>query len=170
MSPSTLEGLIHMYNKQMDMEKKKCKQCQTEKSVNEFSKDRKNKYREYQNNCKECQSYNAREYYKKNKDKKKAQTVIWNEAARDRNYKFLFRWMSRYAKCVDCGFDDIRALEFDHVRGEKYKGVKDMCNRTAAISTIKEEIKKCEIRCANCHRIKTQKQFNQRTSRYKDYL
>ena len=148
----------------------KCKQCQIEKDVSEFSKAKTNPYREYQNNCKKCQAANAREHYKKNKAKKVAQTQLWNETARDRNYKFLFKWMSRFAKCVDCGFDDIRALEFDHVRGEKYKGVKDMCNKTAAISTIKEEIRKCEIRCANCHRIKTQKQFNQRTSRYKDYL
>ena len=56
--------------------------------------------------------------------------------------------------CVDCGFSGHPdALEFDHVSGDKaftisthmYKGWLD----------ILDEMEKCEIRCANCHRIKT---------------
>jgi hypothetical protein len=144
----------------------RCYQCKQDLPTSDFSKAKTNKYREYQNNCKKCQAYNAREHYKINKDKKMAQTVIWNQSARDRNYKFLYRWMKRFAKCIDCGYNDIRALEFDHVRGDKYKGVKDMCNRTASINRIKDEIRKCEVRCANCHRIKTQIQFEHRTSKW----
>ena len=82
-----------------------------------------------------------------------------------------------YGVCKDCGHKDIRVLEFDHVRGKKYKGVKHMCGLTASIKAInphicftplyymcgltasikaiKDEIRKCEIRCCNCHRIKT---------------
>ena len=86
-----------------------------------------------------------------NKEKKIKNTIVKNELIRERNYDFLFKWMRRFAKCVDCGYNDIRALEFDHVRGEKYKGVKDMCNRTASIKSIKEEIRKCIPLCRNCH-------------------
>ena len=144
------------------MEVLRCYQCKTNKSIKEFSKA--SSKRGYQNNCKPCQAYNARKHYKKNKEKKIKNTIVKNELIRERNYDFLFKWMRRFAKCVDCGYNDIRALEFDHVRGEKYKGIKDMCNRTASIKSIKEEIRKCEVRCCNCHRIKTQKQFKQRTS------
>jgi hypothetical protein len=146
------------------MECLRCYQCKTEKMVSEFSKAKNS--RGYQNNCKPCQAQNARAHYRKNKDKKIKNTLKWNEQKRDWNYSFVYRWMRRFATCIDCGYGDIRALEFDHVRGEKYKGVKDMCHKTASIKRIKDEIRKCEIRCCNCHRIKTQKQFNQRTSKW----
>lgn len=57
--------------------------------------------------------------------------------------------------CVDCGITDIRVLEFDHVRGKKLGavsvGVRDSWNTEKLL----DEIKKCEIRCANCHKIMT---------------
>ena len=56
--------------------------------------------------------------------------------------------------CVDCGEDNILILEFDHVRGKKTFGVCVMGNRIFTIETIQKEIDKCEVRCANCHRIK----------------
>ena len=55
--------------------------------------------------------------------------------------------------CVDCGISDPRVLEFDHVTGTK---LRDVCH--AALSSVefaKAEAAKCELRCANCHRIKT---------------
>ena len=51
--------------------------------------------------------------------------------------------------CVDCGEDDILVLEFDHVRGEKFKEVSKMMRYSW--ERISEEIAKCEIRCCNCH-------------------
>jgi hypothetical protein len=58
--------------------------------------------------------------------------------------------------CVDCGFDNILALEFDHVRGEKRFNVGTaVSSSTRSWKTIKLEIDKCDIRCANCHRIRT---------------
>lgn len=56
-------------------------------------------------------------------------------------------------QCIDCGIDDVRVLEFDHVRGTKVKNVSQMYDYS--LKTIFEEIEKCEVRCANCHRIKT---------------
>ena len=50
--------------------------------------------------------------------------------------------------------DDI-VLEFDLVRGEKRGNVSDMSHQSFSIKTIQLEIEKCEIRCANCHRIAT---------------
>lgn len=56
--------------------------------------------------------------------------------------------------CVDCGYnDDPRAMDFDHVRGEKKFGVIQGWGRN--MKTLLDEIEKCEVRCANCHRIKT---------------
>mgnify|MGYP007135474882 CR=1 FL=1 len=57
--------------------------------------------------------------------------------------------------CVDCGLTDIRVLEFDHVRGTKRDGIGRMIEIGCSWSLIEVEIAKCEVRCVNCHRIKT---------------
>jgi hypothetical protein len=57
--------------------------------------------------------------------------------------------------CVDCGESDHMVLEFDHVRGNKLATVSALRGRMAKWSRIEEEISKCEVRCANCHRRKT---------------
>ena len=57
--------------------------------------------------------------------------------------------------CVDCGESDPVVLEFDHVRGEKVMDIAGMKARAASLFTIDNEIAKCDVRCANCHRRKT---------------
>lgn len=61
--------------------------------------------------------------------------------------------------CVDCGIDDPRVLHFDHVRGEKSRAVSDLVRRYHSLKRVQEEIKKCDVRCANCHAIKTATDF-----------
>lgn len=62
--------------------------------------------------------------------------------------------------CVDCGETDPIVLEFDHVRGEKRFRVSAMMVSWLSIDRMIEEISKCDIRCANCHRRKhSQDQF-----------
>ena len=61
--------------------------------------------------------------------------------------------------CVDCGEDDVIVLEFDHVRGEKLFPVSRSIGRKISEKKLRDEIDKCEVRCANCHRRKTYKQF-----------
>jgi len=61
--------------------------------------------------------------------------------------------------CVDCGNSDPRVLEFDHVRGVKKYNVSEMQNQRHTVKALFEEIAKCDVRCANCHRIKTYYQF-----------
>ena len=74
--------------------------------------------------------------------------------ANDENKRKLYAYLSSHP-CVDCGQTDIRCLEFDHVRGNKTTTISDLIQRAASWSTIEAEIAKCEVRCANCHRIKT---------------
>jgi hypothetical protein len=42
-------------------------------------------------------------------------------------------------------------LTFDHVRGTKKGELANMIGRGRSIETIKEEIRKCEVVCFNCH-------------------
>ena len=58
--------------------------------------------------------------------------------------------------CVDCGglFPPV-AMDFDHVRGEKRATVTRLVRDRAGRATIDAEVAKCELVCANCHRIRT---------------
>ena len=56
--------------------------------------------------------------------------------------------------CIDCGYNENPvALDFDHVRGDKSFDISKRMG--SSLKIILHEIAKCEIRCANCHRVKT---------------
>lgn len=71
--------------------------------------------------------------------------------------------------CVDCGYNDhSEALEFDHIPGcEKVANISAMLGWGSpqdglVMQRIRAEIEKCEVVCANCHRIRT---ANRRSTR-----
>ncbi|KKM70871.1 hypothetical protein LCGC14_1436310 [marine sediment metagenome] len=56
--------------------------------------------------------------------------------------------------CVDCGYKKYSvALDFDHIKGKKRINLPF----AKSINQAKQEIKKCEVVCANCHRVRTYK-------------
>lgn len=60
--------------------------------------------------------------------------------------------------CVDCGETNPLLFQFDHVRGEKEGSVSAMWSTKRII----EEIPKTDIRCVNCHRVKSTKEAKKR--------
>lgn len=58
--------------------------------------------------------------------------------------------------CADCGrrFPSV-AMDFDHVRGEKKTEIAVLVNNAYGIETLREELAKCELVCACCHRVRT---------------
>jgi hypothetical protein len=57
--------------------------------------------------------------------------------------------------CVDCGETDWQVLDFDHRDpGTKCDHVARLVHN-ASWATVLQEIEKCDVRCANCHRRKT---------------
>jgi hypothetical protein len=59
--------------------------------------------------------------------------------------------------CNTCGIDDPVVLEFHHVggRGPKYAPVSILVTHGYTWRKVQEEIAKCEVLCANCHRKRT---------------
>lgn len=58
--------------------------------------------------------------------------------------------------CSDCGWAEwARGLDFDHVRGDKVHSVSTLIARGAPWRWVIDEMAKCELVCANCHRIRT---------------
>ena len=108
---------------------------------------------------KKDQARAAAKHYEENKEKIISRSSARNKRQRKKNKAFVDR-VKRMYKCLDCGESDPIVLEFDHVRGEKRRAIADMVSNYYSIKTIKEEIRKCEIRCANCHRKKTHERMH----------
>tara|TARA_R110000822_G_scaffold56438_2_gene142609 strand:+ start:1066 stop:1485 length:420 start_codon:yes stop_codon:yes gene_type:complete len=102
----------------------------------------------------EDQAWASKLHYEANKIKIKARTARRNKKQRRINKEYV-AFVKSLSHCVDCGNDNDIVLEFDHVRGEKRGNVSDMSHQSFSIETIQLEIEKCEVRCANCHRIAT---------------
>ena len=66
--------------------------------------------------------------------------------------------------CMDCGIQYPHYVtDFDHISNDKTMTVSRMINRGGA-KQVKEEIKKCELVCSNCHRERT---YNRRNDKNK---
>ncbi|MGI9057872.1 MAG: hypothetical protein ACR2H5_04790 [Ktedonobacteraceae bacterium] len=119
-----------------------CKFCQAEANR-----------KHYQNN-KQVYIEHAHEHHQNNRERyidlARKRAINRHTENRQRLYEYLLTH-----PCVDCGQDDIRVLEFDHVRGGKKKSISRLLSIDAPWKAIQAEIEKCEVRCANCHRIKT---------------
>lgn len=58
--------------------------------------------------------------------------------------------------CTDCGeVYPPEAMEFDHVRGKKVASISRMVNHHKSLTLIKKELKKTELVCCLCHRLRT---------------
>lgn len=133
------------------MDMKTCNKCSQEKSLDDFrwrNKDRGIK----QSYCAECRKVMDRERFKTPDRRKKIYETKkrLQESKKDLVWSFLVG-----ASCVDCGNDNPVVLEFDHIESNKYMEISLMMRNLHADSSIIEEIEKCEIVCANCHRIRT---------------
>ncbi len=136
------------------VETKTCTKCKQNKSLDQYDKKRKG-LRSY---CKACVSKYTKQHYKNNRDYylKKAAINRKKGQARLREYLFLYK---KEHPCVDCGESDPVVLEFDHIRN-KADGLARMATRALKLNTIIEEINKCDVVCANCHKRRTAKAFN----------
>jgi hypothetical protein len=132
-----------------------CHTCNQNLPEEDFHKRKQASKRGKQSWCKNCRKEYDKVYHKKRwkSGKKKEQ----QEVRQNINREFIFRFLLRNP-CVDCGENDPVVLEFDHLK-DKIKNVSEMA-RHFSIDKLREEIEKCEVRCANCHRRKTAYDFN----------
>lgn len=134
------------------METKVCTLCKQEKSLEDFGRKRNS----YQARCKVCFNEYTRSHYKNNKEYYKQKAEKHNSEYRLRNLQHMVDYFKEHP-CVDCGETDPVVLEFDHLKDKEYNVSK---LNHGSFETLVNEISKCEVRCANCHRRKTAKQFN----------
>jgi ferredoxin-like protein FixX len=71
--------------------------------------------------------------------------------------EWIYNYLKRN-KCVDCGENDVLTLDFDHVTGNKrFNIARAFMDKNMTIEILAEEINECEVRCRNCHVIRTHK-------------
>lgn len=83
-----------------------------------------------------------------------SKTKKWRKAYRKRNQDWLTEEKLRRG-CVDCGYKaNAVALDFDHLPGCVKKF--DLAQaQSRSLNLVMAEAKKCEVVCANCHRVRT---------------
>lgn len=92
-------------------------------------------------------------WYPKNKSKH----IGYQTKIKKRIIEFVLD-LKKNSSCIDCGFLGIEypsVLDFDHVNSTKKFNISEFGNHTNSFKQVKQEIQKCEIVCANCHRIRT---------------
>ena len=95
-----------------------------------------------------------RAWYQKNKDKRKKQIYKANRQRIADNKNLVIDYLKVHP-CVDCSESNIIVLEFDHTEDNKTMNVCTMVASSYSWKTIEKEIEKCDVVCANCHRIRT---------------
>jgi hypothetical protein len=107
--------------------------------------------------CKSCQSQYGKQHYQTYRSAYIRKARIRNAAQSKINGEFLIEYLSNHP-CVDCGEADIVVLEFDHQQ-DKLLIVSVLSREGYSLDKLKQEIAKCEVVCANCHRRRTARQF-----------
>lgn len=141
---------------------KTCHRCKAEKPLSEFGKNAARRDG-HQSACRVCVKHYNRQYYLRS-PQRNADRSAWIESAREEGFRYIFEYL-RAHPCVDCGNGDLRVLDFDHVTGTKEFCVTDAVRAGTPLDEIIAEIAKCEVRCANCHRIVTAVRANSRRQR-----
>lgn len=133
---------------------KVCIKCGLEKELTEFYRNITGGQLYINRQCKGCKNEQQKKSYRENLEGIRERKKVIASNRRTETKTRLLKYLSEHP-CVDCGEDNPVVLEFDHM-GEKKLAISQMQNYKW--ESVLEEINKCLIRCANCHRIKTSKE------------
>ena len=141
-------------------ETKRCSRCGETKAVDEFSiKNKKTGLRAAW--CRACQRVYSRAHYKRNKQDYIVRNRGRRGIERPRIRAAILAYLTEHP-CVDCGEPDILLLDFDHRDRSTKRALVSRLARSSTVRVVMAEIAKCDVRCGNCHRRRTQAQLNWR--------
>ena len=130
-----------------------CVHCKQMKPIEAFNFKNLEKQKR-QSYCRECTKQMLRDHYIAHTSYYLKKAHLRNERIRKEIRTFIWKYLSEHA-CVDCGNSNPVVLEFDHI-DEKRDNISNLI-KSATLHQVIIEIAKCEVRCANCHRIVTAK-------------
>lgn len=144
------------------MKKKECSKCGKIKSTSKFFMD-KQKKDELSSACKKCVMIYTKQYYLEHKEHYLAYSKKHHEKtkhlkrerlriARRGLFREIFDLLG--SKCSVCNFDNVWALQIDHIKGGGYKHrkkFKSMAYYADILKSIKKGENKYRVLCANCN-------------------
>ena len=139
---------------------KLCSKCGEFKDLSAFNK-RTSSKDGYNWHCRDCVTAKRREtregydsageYAKAHREEQ----AKW-KAARVAELKVWLNDLRETTPCADCNhYFPAVCMDFDHVRGKKKMDVMKMAGQGYARAMVEDEVSKCELVCANCHRLRT---------------
>jgi hypothetical protein len=139
---------FHVRKASIDGRTSRCKECLKVVNKNNYNPEYQKRYRK----TKEFQIKELKSKYRLEKWINKGYTIVKSRPAYARD---ILWELFKKSKCVDCGESNPIVLEFDHLKDKSFTISSYVNNSRLWSSKIQEEIDKCEIVCANCHRIRT---------------
>jgi hypothetical protein len=146
-----------------------CMKCNEDKPFTEFHKRAGRKYG-LQSICISCRKEVNADYYKRTPEKDDARhnsRLTRKQLVTNRTEPLLL------AGCTDCqNHFPVESMDFDHVSGIKVISIADLAGSSYSdaelVKLLDDELRKCEVVCANCHRIRTINRH--RVSARRDYF
>jgi hypothetical protein len=136
---------------------KKCSRCGIEQPISGFQW--KNRARGwYRSWCRSCARAYSHQHYLDNAETYKARRRRRGGNGRARVRALVTEYLTQHP-CVDCGEASRAVLEFDHRDPSQKRLPVSRLAEIAGWRTVLQEIEKCDVRCANCHRKRTAAQF-----------
>jgi hypothetical protein len=132
-------------------EAKVCTRCRVRKLASNFAWHRKARGQR-DTYCQPCRAAYKREHYAANRERYITNAHRRKQAIALERAGHLVEFF-RERPCVDCGETDPMVLEFDHLGDKSFNIAKGL--RTHSWQAVLDEIAKCEVVCANCHRRRT---------------
>jgi hypothetical protein len=108
--------------------------------------------RQRDNYCRPCRAAYKQEHYSLNRERYIEAAVRRRTALAAERATFLVEYFASHP-CADCGESDPVVLEFDHLGDKAFNIAKGLRDRSW--EALVEEIAKCDVVCANCHRRRT---------------
>ncbi len=135
----------------MDEVMRRCGVCGESKPMEAFAWRRRKKVQR-DSMCRECRRAYGRKHYEANRERYIQNAAALRRKNRVERTAYLIEYFESHS-CVVCGESDPVVLEFDHLRDKEF----DVCQGLAERSwqSVLNEIAKCDVVCANCHRRRT---------------
>jgi hypothetical protein len=133
------------------MKTRRCGRCQHDLPLPAFAW-RRAERGQRDNYCYRRRAAYKREHYAANRERYIRNAGVRRQREVRRRMRLLLEYLAEHP-CTDCGEDDPVVLEFDHLEDKVFDISRGL--RERPWKAVKDEIEKCEVVCASCHRRRT---------------
>lgn len=130
------------------MESKICSKCKKELSIDNFRWKNKS-LGKLHSQCKNCQKEAEKIRYTLSKER---QNNVLSTAIKQKQQNIELVDKYKQCGCQKCGEKRPYLMEFHHINPQNKKNTIAHMIKSSSLQNLKEEIEKCVVLCANCHR------------------